>query len=391
VASTGGSYTIDAISANHTVVAAFSHAPDTIAPTVSISLPATWASRTVPVAISANDNVGITVYCVTESNSSADCNWVNSAPTSYLFTSSSGGKTLFAFVKDSAGNISSPASDRVNINDIYKGDVNHDGIVDIRDGILAIKVVSGISPTEIIYKEADVNGDGRIGMGDAIYILQIIAGMRIDPDIPASIMVSANPDVILSDGIDRSLLIAKVLPLDQVDGLIPDGTTVEFEVLSGSASVDPSSSGTLGGDAKTSIRATSTGSVSIKATVRGQNVTEVKSITVIDSFSSLFSMTMSSSVILINNYYQAGSQFSSTIRNNSQRTFDLNKFELKNGSVVVTSTTDKSLLNNGQLSPGQSVGITAALSTSKLDNGMTAIYYLSEPTTGKSFTVNRAY
>lgn len=265
------------------------------------------------------------------------------------------------------------------------------GVVDISDAILAIQAVSSISPTEIIYKEADVNGDGRIGMEDAIYILQIIAGMRIDPDIPASIMISANPDVILSDGIDRSLLIAKVMPLDQVDGLIPDGTTVEFEVLSGSASVDPSSSGTLGGEAKTNIRATSTGSVSIKATVRGQNVTEVTNITVIDSFSSLFSMTMSSSVILINNYYKAGSQFSSTIRNNSQRTFDLNKFELKNGSVVVTSTTDKSLLNNGQLSPGQSVGTTATLSMSKLDNGMTAIYYLSEPTTGKSFTVNRAY
>ena len=61
---------------------------------------------------------------------------------------------------------------------VQKGDVNGDGNVDLTDAILAVQIVSGITPTQAVYAGADVNGDGKIGIEEVIYILQVISGLR---------------------------------------------------------------------------------------------------------------------------------------------------------------------------------------------------------------------
>lgn len=48
---------------------------------------------------------GMSAYCLTETNNSASCTWQTLAPTSFTF-SASGTRTLYAFLKDAAGNIS---------------------------------------------------------------------------------------------------------------------------------------------------------------------------------------------------------------------------------------------------------------------------------------------
>ncbi|MCP4107226.1 MAG: hypothetical protein GY749_17070 [Desulfobacteraceae bacterium] len=59
------------------------------------------------------------------------------------------------------------------------GDINGDRIVDIRDTILALKVLSGADTGNIhVYPAADVNGDRIIGIHEVIYGLQIIPGIR---------------------------------------------------------------------------------------------------------------------------------------------------------------------------------------------------------------------
>ncbi|MGZ3772388.1 MAG: hypothetical protein ACXVCY_01560 [Pseudobdellovibrionaceae bacterium] len=61
----------------------------------------------------ASDNVGITSYCILENNNLvSSCTWVNgsSLPSSYIVTNTNIGKTLYAWVKDAAGNISTMAS-----------------------------------------------------------------------------------------------------------------------------------------------------------------------------------------------------------------------------------------------------------------------------------------
>lgn len=58
-----------------------------------------------------------------------------------------------------------------------KGDANSDGNVDLRDAVLAMQAITGVSQG-IIYVAADVNEDNKIGMAEAIYSMQTVAGLR---------------------------------------------------------------------------------------------------------------------------------------------------------------------------------------------------------------------
>jgi len=57
------------------------------------------------------------------------------------------------------------------------GDVNGDTVIDLADGILALKIMAGMDP-EGVHSNADVNGDGRIALQEAIYALQKVSGLR---------------------------------------------------------------------------------------------------------------------------------------------------------------------------------------------------------------------
>ncbi|MCX5847337.1 MAG: hypothetical protein NTW12_13425 [Deltaproteobacteria bacterium] len=82
------------------------------------------------------------------------------------------------------------------------GDVNDDGQLNLADAVLALQVITGISPQQTVYREADVNGDAKIGLDEVIYILQTLAGLRpaiIGPDAPTGVSaVASNAQVILS-------------------------------------------------------------------------------------------------------------------------------------------------------------------------------------------------
>ncbi|MFH1642871.1 MAG: hypothetical protein ABIC04_08300 [Nanoarchaeota archaeon] len=60
-----------------------------------------------------------------------------------------------------------------------KGDIDGNGIVDLTDLILALKIMGNIDTNGIpIHLTADVNGDGKIGLEEVIYILQEISQVR---------------------------------------------------------------------------------------------------------------------------------------------------------------------------------------------------------------------
>lgn len=91
--------------------------PDTTSPTItSFVIPETSPSLTVSVSeFVAIDNVGVTGYIVTESSLTPaieDIIWEKVATTTYIF-SIEGTKTLYAWAKDAAGNISESASSSV--------------------------------------------------------------------------------------------------------------------------------------------------------------------------------------------------------------------------------------------------------------------------------------
>jgi hypothetical protein len=90
-----------------------------------------------------------------------------------------GTTTLKFYSRDFAGNIESARSAKYTVNPA-KGNVNADGVVDLADAILAVKVLAGaeVNSASVHPEIADVNGDGQIGMADVIYILQKAAGLR---------------------------------------------------------------------------------------------------------------------------------------------------------------------------------------------------------------------
>lgn len=66
------------------------------------------------------------------------------------------------------------------------GDINDDGYVDLPDAILALKVVTGLNPSEIRENYptsgVDVNGNLKIDETEAIHVLQVMAGLRVNYD-----------------------------------------------------------------------------------------------------------------------------------------------------------------------------------------------------------------
>jgi|GEM_PF-1053952 len=95
---------------------------DTTKPVVTaFTIPSSSTSLTVAInSFTATDSVGVTGYMVTTSStapSASSASWLTSAPKSYTFSSSttSGSKTLYAWAKDAAGNVSNSKSASVTL------------------------------------------------------------------------------------------------------------------------------------------------------------------------------------------------------------------------------------------------------------------------------------
>ncbi len=95
---------------------------DTTKPTVTaFTIPSSSSSLTVSISsFTATDSVGVTGYMVKNSSTipaASQTGWLTSKPTSYTFSSTTAGsKTLYAFAKDAAGNVSSAKSASVRLN-----------------------------------------------------------------------------------------------------------------------------------------------------------------------------------------------------------------------------------------------------------------------------------
>ena len=66
----------------------------------------------VPVVFTATDNLHVADYCLTETNNPGVCVWSQGSPGRYAFNDF-GPHTLYAFVRDAAGNVSAPATSTV--------------------------------------------------------------------------------------------------------------------------------------------------------------------------------------------------------------------------------------------------------------------------------------
>ena len=57
------------------------------------------------------------------------------------------------------------------------GDFDDNGIVDLRDTILALKVMAGVG-SDTVHPDEDISGDNRIGIEEVIYTLGVVGGLQ---------------------------------------------------------------------------------------------------------------------------------------------------------------------------------------------------------------------
>ncbi len=65
---------------------------------------------------------------------------------------------------------------------IRKLDLNDDGLIDMKDLILAMQVFTGQPPSQPVFTSADFSGDGVIGLSEAAGIMQVMGELRSPPE-----------------------------------------------------------------------------------------------------------------------------------------------------------------------------------------------------------------
>ncbi len=76
--------------------------------------------------------------------------------------------TLSALYDD---NSVSPQSNPFLFTLVLKGDINGDGLIDLKDVIIGLQVLMNLTPSELV-KAGDVNNDGKIGLEEVLYCLK---------------------------------------------------------------------------------------------------------------------------------------------------------------------------------------------------------------------------
>ncbi|MDD2231153.1 MAG: PKD domain-containing protein [Candidatus Cloacimonetes bacterium] len=206
---------------------------------------------------------------------------------------------------------------------------------------------------------------------------------------------SVNSAPVANAGTELNVRTGRLLTLDGSASSDADGNTLSY---AWSFTSKPAGSNAVLSDT-TSIHPAFTpdidGSYVINLVVNDGKIDSAPSVVTIKSVTDLrllFSMIIARAGTSIDGYVQPGSSFSSNIKNISNETFILSKYEITNGGNLVSSTTNASLLNNNLLAPGESVSIKYTISTLPIqDLGVAANYYFTDTVTNTNFVVNKPY
>ncbi len=176
-----------------------------------------------------------------------------------------------------------------------------------------------------------------------------------DPNHPASISISATPNVILNNGADSTTLQATIQAL-QSQGVIVDGTEVNF-IIQEDGGTRTVAATTVDGVASISLTSTFNGFILVTAEVTNTDLNATTAVYSTDNFVRVLQVARGSKVVLLENntVYQQGSLFVLYIRNLSNRDFNVLEFLVKNGGVDFSDSpvTDIAYLSGGVLEGGE--------------------------------------
>ncbi len=164
--------------------------PDTIAPTVTAFItPTTSSTLTVPItSLTATDNVGVTGYMVKESATTPTAGavgWTTTPTTSFTFATA-GQKTLYAWAKDAAGNVSTSLSATTTISEPTGGSPESALKISLRAGGAGVASTIGSGgPVQTGYAAATVTAGGA-PYGVAVFSFRNKGVVVSEAAVPAS-------------------------------------------------------------------------------------------------------------------------------------------------------------------------------------------------------------
>lgn len=220
-----------------------------------------------------------------------------------------------------------------------------------------------------------------------VYTFNLVVNDGKASSVPATVTINVAP--VANAGAAQNVRTGKIVTLDGSGSSSNVGLSFKWSfssrpngsnsVLSDSTAIKPTFTPDLDGDYVISLVVTegTTNSTSSLVTIKS-----------VSDLSKLFSISTSKNGSVTNDYVQAGSTFTANITNVSNDNFALTKCDLINGGSLITSTTNATLLNNNQLSPGQNVGIIFTLSSPTQNLGFVVNYYFTDSITNSSFMVS---
>jgi len=239
--------------------------------------------------------------------------------------------------------------------------------------------------------DSSVTITARYDAGEAL--LQGDANVTVSfvPEKPVSLTINASPNVLLGNNSDTSNLNIVVKAAGS-GAVVNDGTILDLDILQGDVTLDSSSISTVGGVAVAVLSNAQEGLLVLRVTVNETQISNIVSILVVSSFEESVLDVSTAIYTVENNIIKAGAKFIFYITNNSNREFQLNKYEFLNGNEVVgVPETRAENLNNNRLPGGATVGIVANLSGDLVDNGTSSRFTLVDPATGLEFTLSTTY
>jgi hypothetical protein len=280
--------------------------PDTVAPVVSFSLPATSTSLTVPASFSATDNVNVTGYMVNKiatPPAASAAGWTATAPASV--TAVAGSNTFYAWAKDAANNVSAVKSASVTVTTAPAADTTKPTLTisSLANGSYTNKVtlnVSGTASDAGGIKSVTVNGQAVTVNPDASfsYALALTAGANTITTIATDNAGNQQVDT-RTVTYDLSVpVLAVTAPADNsttvqsfvnVTGTISETSTVTVSVNNGS----PQSAAISGsGFSATANLVSGVNTIDITATDLAGNTTSAKRTVTYENSTSTFTLAV---------------------------------------------------------------------------------------------------
>ena len=214
----------------------------------------------------------------------------------------------------------------------------------------------------------------------------------VAPNKPGALTLQAIPNVILNNGLDKSVVTTTVLPKDPTNGVIADGTIVDFTQSSSDLVLTPTQSSTVSGEVIKQATSSIEGRYNLIAEVAGTTAIDDVEIRVVTSFSEVINMSAGSAGSSnIDGQIQPGGVFIGEITNTSNRIFDIKKAILFNGSNSEMSITDTANLSGGKLEAGEVLSVRFDIKDKLPNKGFYIEFEMEDAIAATPFTVQRSF